>query len=69
MGLSKFFPLSWLLSKGRGLPSRIKTEPIPWIEASHTTINVFVKSSVAETRVVHVASLSFSKYLVAFLVQ
>jgi hypothetical protein len=68
MGLTKFFPLSWLLSKARGLPSYIKIAPIPWLEASHFTINVFVKSGVAKMGVVHIASLSFSKDLVASLV-
>jgi hypothetical protein len=65
MGLTKFFPLIWLISKAMGLPYYIKTAPIPWSEASHSTVNVFVKSGVAGTREVHIASLSFSKDLVA----
>jgi hypothetical protein len=64
MGLSKFLSLSWLLSKARGLPYYIKTASIPWPKASHSTINVFVKLGVARMGFVHIASLSFSKYLV-----
>jgi hypothetical protein len=65
MGLSKFFNLRWLLSKARGLPSCIKIVPMPCPEASHSTIKVFVNLGVARTRVVHIASLRFSKYLVS----
>jgi hypothetical protein len=46
MALSKFFPLSWIISKERDLPSCIKTEPIPWPRASDSTINVFLKLGV-----------------------
>jgi hypothetical protein len=53
-----------MLSKERGLPYYIKIAPIPWPKASHSTINVFVKVGVARMRVVHIASLSFSKDLV-----
>jgi hypothetical protein len=69
MGLSKVFPLSWMLSKVGGLPFCIKTTPIPWPKALHSTTNVFVKLGVARTGVVHIASLSFSKDLVVVLVQ
>ena len=48
-----------------GLPSCIKTTPIPFLEASHSTIKVFVKSGVANTSARHIASLSYSKALVA----
>ena len=48
-----------------GLPSCIKTAPIPFLEASHSTINVFVKSGVAKTGATHIASLRCSKALVA----
>jgi hypothetical protein len=58
-----------LLSKAKGLPSCIKTTPIPWHEASHSAIKKIVKSGVAKTRVVHIASLSFSKDLIASPVQ
>ena len=34
-----------------GLPAYIKTTPIPFPEGSHSTIKVFVKSSVAKTGV------------------
>jgi hypothetical protein len=57
MGLTKFFPLSWILSKEMGLPYCIKTAPITWPDASHSTKNVFVKSSVAKKIFVYVASL------------
>jgi hypothetical protein len=58
-----------MLSKARGLPSCIKITPIPCHEASHSTIIFFVKSGVANTGVVHIASLCFSKGLVASSVQ
>jgi hypothetical protein len=54
-----------MLSKARDLPYCIKNAPMPWPDASQSTINVFVKLGVARTRVVHIASLSFSKSLVA----
>jgi hypothetical protein len=66
MGLSKVFPLSWILSKANGLPSCIKTAPIPWPEASHSITNVFVKSGVARMRVVHIASFFNKKKLILF---
>jgi hypothetical protein len=53
------------LSKARGLPSCIRTTPIPFPEASHSTIKVFVKSGVVKTGAFHITSLSFSKALVA----
>jgi hypothetical protein len=65
MGLNNFFPLSGLLSKERGLPSCIKTAPIPWLEASHSSINVFLKLGVAKMGVLHIAYLIFSKDLVS----
>jgi hypothetical protein len=52
-----------MFSKERGLPYCIKNAPIPWPNASHYSINVFVKLGVANMRVVHIASLSFSKDL------
>ena len=48
-----------------GLPSCIKTTPIPFPEASHSTIKVFVKSGVAKIGARHIASLRRSKALVA----
>ena len=48
-----------------GLPSCIKITPIPFLEASHSIIKVFVKSGVANTGARHIASLRCSKALVA----
>ena len=48
-----------------GLPSCIKTAPIPFPQASHSIIKVFVKSGVARTGARHIASLRCSKALVA----
>jgi len=45
------------LSKAIGLPSYIKTTPIPFPEASHSTIKKFVKSDVAKIGAWHIASL------------
>jgi hypothetical protein len=59
------FPLSGQLSKARGLPSYIRTTPIPFPEASHSTIKVFVKFGVVKTGALHITSLSCSKSLVA----
>ena len=42
---------------------------MPWPEASHFIINIFVKLSVTKMRVVHKASLGSSNNLVAFLAQ
>jgi hypothetical protein len=50
----------------RGLPSCIRTAPIPFPEASHSIINVFVKSGVVKTGALHITSLSCSKDLVAY---
>jgi hypothetical protein len=69
MGLTNFFPLSCLLSKAKGLPSYNKIAPIPWPKASKYTIIVFLKSIVAKKGVVHISSLSVSKYLVSSYVQ
>jgi hypothetical protein len=66
MGLCKSFPLSGRLSKSRDLPSCIRTTPIPFLEASHSTIKVFLKSGVVKTGAFHITSLSCSKALVAF---
>ena len=65
MGLCKSLPLSGRLSKARGLPSCIRAAPIPILEASHSTIKVFVKSGVVKTGDFHITSLSCSKALVA----
>jgi hypothetical protein len=65
MGLCKSFPLSVQLSKARGLPYCIRTTPIPFLEASHSTIKVFVKSGVVKIGALHIISLSSSKALVA----
>jgi hypothetical protein len=64
MGLFKSFPLSGRISKARGFPSYIRTT-IPFPEASHSTIKVFVKSGVVNTEAFHITSLSCSKALVA----
>ena len=64
MGLCKSLPLSGRLSKARFLPSYIRTAPIPFPEASHSTIKVFVKSGVVKTGALHITSLSCSKDLV-----
>jgi hypothetical protein len=65
MGLCKSLPLSGQLSKAKGLPSCIRTTPIPFLEASHSTIKVFVKSGVVNIGSLHITSLSCSKDLVA----
>jgi hypothetical protein len=65
MGLCKSFPLSGQLSKDRGLPSCIRIAPIPFLEASHSTIKFFVKSRVVKIGAFHITSLICSKYLVA----
>ena len=44
-----------------GLPSCIKIAPIPFLEASHSTIKVFVKFGVAMTGARHIGSLKCSK--------
>jgi hypothetical protein len=56
-------------SKVRGLPSYIKTTPIPWPKESHSTIKVFLKLGVAKIGVLHISPLSFSKSLASSLVQ
>ena len=48
-----------------GLPSYIKTAPIPFLEASHSIIKVFLKSGVTKTGARNIASLICSKALVA----
>ena len=48
-----------------GLPYCIKTTPIPFPKASHSTIKVLVKSGVAKTGVRHIASLRCLEALVA----
>jgi hypothetical protein len=65
MGLCNSFPLSSQLSKGRGLPSCIRTTPTPFHEASHSTIKFFVNSGVVKIGTFHISSLSCSKSLVA----
>ena len=52
-----------------GLPYCIKTMPIPLLDTSHSTIKFFVKSSVAKISARHIASLRYSKDLVASGVQ
>ena len=42
-----------------------KIKPIPFLEASHSTIKAFVKSGVAKTDARHIASLRCSKALVS----
>jgi hypothetical protein len=59
IGLTKFFPLIWLLSKVMGGPYSIKNAPIPCPKASHSTKNVFIKFGVARMGVVQIESLSF----------
>ena len=49
-----------------GLSSCIKTPPIPFPEASLSTIKVFVKSSVAKTGGWHISSLRCPKAFVAY---
>jgi hypothetical protein len=66
MGLCKSFPLSGQISKAKGIPSCIWTAPIPFPEASHSTIKVFVKSGVVKTGALHITFLSCSKSLVAY---
>ena len=56
--------IGWLL-KAMGLPYCIKTTPIPFPEASHCTINVFVKFGVTKTDARNNDSLICSKALVA----
>ena len=46
-----------------GLPSYIKTTQIPFPEASHSTIKVFVKFGIPKTSASHIASLRCSKAL------
>ena len=48
-----------------GLPSSIKITPIPFPKASHSIINIFVKSDVTKTGARHISSLRCSKALVA----
>ena len=52
-----------------GLPSCIKTTPIPFPKASHSAIKVTVKSGTTKTGAWHIASLRFSNDLVASGVQ
>jgi hypothetical protein len=66
MGLCNSFPLSGQLSKARALPSCIRTTPIPFLEASHSTIKVLVKSRVVKIGSFHITSLSCSNDLVSF---
>lgn len=51
------------------LPFFIRMAPMPFPEASHSIINVFLKYGVARTGALHIASLSCSKALVASGVQ
>jgi hypothetical protein len=53
----------------RVLPYCIKNSPIPWCEASHSTINVFVISGVDRMGIVHITFLNYSKALVASSIQ
>jgi len=52
-----------------GLSSYNKTAPIPFPEASNSTIKVFVKSGIAKTGASHIASLRCSKAFAASRVQ
>jgi hypothetical protein len=65
MGLCKSFPLSGQLLKARGIPSCIRTTPIKFPEASHSTIKVFVKFGVVKKGCFHITSLICSKSLLA----
>jgi len=65
MGLSKLFPFTWWISNERGLPYCIKTTSMSCLEASSSTINVYLMSTMARIGVVRIASLSFSKSLIA----
>src|ERR1700733_10670874 len=65
IALCKNFALIGRLSKAMGLSSCIKTTPIPFPEASLSTIKVFVKSVVAKAGAWHIASLRCSKAFVA----
>ena len=53
------------LSKAMGLSSCIKTTPIPFPEASHSTIKVFVKFGVAKISAWHISYLRCLKAFVA----
>ena len=57
--------VGWL-SKEMGLRSCIKTTPISFPKASHSTIKNFLKHAVAKTGARHIASLRCSKALVAW---
>ncbi|CAF4344334.1 unnamed protein product, partial [Adineta steineri] len=57
------------LSNAMGLPSCIKTTLMPFLEASHSTIKVFVKSGVANTGAMHITCLRSSKAFIASGVQ
>jgi hypothetical protein len=52
-----------------GLPSYIKMTLMPFLEASHSTIKVFVKSGVANTEAMHITYLRSSKAFIASGVQ
>ena len=58
-----------MTSNAMGLPSCIKTTPISFPEASHSTIKVFLKSGVANIGALHIAYLRSLKAFVAFGVQ
>jgi hypothetical protein len=61
MDLGKSILMIGQLLKERGLPSRIRIEPMPFLEASHYTIKVFVKFGVVKMGALHISSLSCSK--------
>src|ERR1700733_12706938 len=65
IALLKNFPLIGRLSKAMGLSSCIRTAPIPFPEASHSTIKVFVNPGVGKTSGWHIGCLRCSKAFVA----
>ena len=69
MGFFKLFPLIAWLVKERGCPSYISTTPIPFPEASLSTIKVFLKSGVAKIGDLHMAPLTCWKAWVSSGVQ
>ena len=65
----KLFPLIGWLVKEIKCPSHISTAPIPFPEASHSVIKVFVNFGVNKKRALHMAYLSCWKAWVSSRVQ